>query len=66
MVPKFWLWRRQDMYVDYQSAQEAAAHISGIQLWITNEYRHSGIRDDGPKIVDTLLGMVRGTELAFQ
>lgn len=29
----------------------------------TNEYRHSGIRDDGTRIFDRLLGMVRETVL---
>lgn len=53
------------MYVDYHSAQETAAQVAGIQQWITNEYLHSAVRDDGSKIVDTLLGMTRGTDLKF-
>ncbi len=55
----------QDMYVDFSSAQETAAQVGAIQSWITNEYRHSGVRDDGEKIVETLLGMTRGTNLTF-
>ena len=51
--------------MDFHSAQETAAQVAGIQQWITNEYRHSGVRDDGAKIVDTLLGMTRGTNLTF-
>ncbi len=32
----------QDMYVDFNKAQETAGHIKGIQQWITNEFMHSG------------------------
>lgn len=55
----------QDMYVDYESAQETAAQVGGIQQWITNEYRHSGVRDDGARILEMLLGMTRGSVLTF-
>ena len=78
----------QDMYVDFDAAQETAAQVDGVQQWITNEYRcggvqkcscglrpqlarlripglmlipqhvrrHSGIRDDGLRIFETLNG----------
>lgn len=39
--------------------QETASHIRGLKLWVTNEYRHSGIRDDGARIFERLLGMAR-------
>ncbi len=39
--------------------QETASHIRGLKLWVTNEYRHSGIRDDGTRIFERLLGMAR-------
>ena len=32
-----------------------------MKVWVTNEYQHSGIRDDGYKILDQLLGMLDGT-----
>lgn len=41
------------------SPQETASSIRGIKLWTTNEYRHSGIRDDGSRIFERLLGMAR-------
>ena len=41
--------------------QASAAHIKGIRQYITNEYMHSGLRDDGPHIFEKLLGMTRGT-----
>lgn len=31
-----------------------------VQVWITNEFQHSGIREDGFFILDRLLGMLRG------
>jgi hypothetical protein len=30
-------------------------------VWSTSEYMHSGIRDDGAKIFERLLGMARGS-----
>ena len=29
-------------------------------LWVTNEFQHSGLRDDGEKIFETLLMMCNG------
>mmetsp|Transcript_14470 Transcript_14470/g.31400 ORF Transcript_14470/g.31400 Transcript_14470/m.31400 type:complete len:517 (+) Transcript_14470:56-1606(+) len=49
----------EDMYVDYHLSQVTASSIRGIRQWITNEYKHSGIRDDGARIFDRLLNMVR-------
>ncbi|KAG0336953.1 hypothetical protein BG004_007848 [Podila humilis] len=48
-----------DMYVDRQCSINTARGIQGIQLWITNEYMHSGIRDsDG--VLTKLFKMVNG------
>lgn len=57
------LFAAQDMYVDFNFAQDTASHIKGLKQWMTNEYYHSGIRDDGSRIFDRLLGMNRGTIL---
>jgi hypothetical protein len=51
------------MYVDYHLAQASAAHVPGLRQWHTSELKHSGIRDDGPRVLDRLLGMVRDTIL---
>lgn len=57
-----------DVYVERLLSEETAAMIGsapggvGMKVFVTNEYQHSGIRDDGHKILDKLLGMVRGTE----
>ncbi|EFJ41741.1 hypothetical protein VOLCADRAFT_84021 [Volvox carteri f. nagariensis] len=48
-----------DLYVDYDMAMETAGTIKGLKVWVTNEYRHSGIRDDGGRIFERLLGMAR-------
>lgn len=42
-------------------AQTAASppQVRGLRQWVTNEYKHSGIRDDGARILDRLLSMAR-------
>ena len=45
--------------------QASAARIAHIRQYITNEYMHSGLRDDGPHIFERLLGMTRGTVPLF-
>lgn len=35
------------------------AQVRGLRQWATNEYKHSGIRDDGARILDRLLSMAR-------
>eukprot|EP00922_Rhytidocystis_sp_ex-Travisia-forbesii_P046078 GHVS01068732.1.p1 GENE.GHVS01068732.1~~GHVS01068732.1.p1 ORF type:complete len:410 (+),score=75.24 GHVS01068732.1:1105-2334(+) len=49
-----------DMYVDLKASEEAAEQIANLRLWVTNEYQHSGLRDDGYSILGKLLWMVRG------
>jgi hypothetical protein len=53
----------EDMYVDFNLVQETVAGVGGARQWVTNEYKHSGIRDDGARIIDRLLGMVRDVVL---
>ena len=53
-----------DMYVDFDCAMRAVARggpLEGVQVWVTNEYQHSGLRDDGAVIVSKLLRMAKGT-----
>lgn len=49
-----------DMYVIRDFSLEVAAQIPSMKCWITNEYQHSGLRDDGYRILDRLLAMARG------
>jgi hypothetical protein len=47
------------MYVERAFSEETAQDIAGIKLWITNEYEHNGLRDDGEVILDRMLKMLR-------
>jgi len=49
-----------DMYVDRKLSEETASNISGIKLWITNEYEHDALRQEGEAVLDRLLAMLRG------
>jgi pimeloyl-ACP methyl ester carboxylesterase len=53
----------EDMYVDYDLASETASSLKSCRVWATSEYRHSGIRDDGARILERLLAMARGASL---
>jgi pimeloyl-ACP methyl ester carboxylesterase len=50
----------EDMYVESVFSKETAATIRGLSPWITNEYDHNGLRADGERILDRLIGMVHG------
>jgi len=54
-----------DMYVDFHSAMEVTRRGDGpleeCKVWVTNEYQHSGLRDDGGRIFCKLFGMAKGT-----
>ena len=47
------------MFVDFDLAAETASRIAGARVWSTSEYMHSGIREDGARIVSKLLSYVR-------
>ena len=49
-----------DMYVDIQFSEECARNIPGIKLYVTNEYKHNGIGDNGEYVLNRLLGMLHG------
>lgn len=53
----------EDMYVSFSLSEETAAEIAGCRLWVTSEYMHSGLRDDGPRVLEYLLGMLKGKKL---
>ncbi|KAK7340314.1 hypothetical protein VNO77_21016 [Canavalia gladiata] len=55
----------EDLYVNFKLAMETASQIAGIRLWITNEFMHSGLRDNGTKVIDHLLGMLNGRKPLF-
>ncbi len=58
-VPVAALAYAEDMYVARAFSEETAQHIGNLRLWLTNEYQHSGLRDDGERILGRLLELVR-------
>jgi hypothetical protein len=50
-----------DMYVERAFSEESASTIGGMKVWVTNEYEHNALRVDGDKVLDRLLGMLKGT-----
>jgi hypothetical protein len=49
-----------DLYVERAFAEETAAAIRGLRPWITNEYEHGALRNDGERVLDRLIDLVRG------
>lgn len=50
-----------DAFVDRTFSEETAALLPGMRPWLTDEYHHNGLRSDGGRILDRLLGLARGT-----
>ena len=50
-----------DMYVPRTLSLETAATIRGLRAWVTSEYDHDGLRVSDGRVLDRLIGMVRGT-----
>jgi pimeloyl-ACP methyl ester carboxylesterase len=49
-----------DMYVDRDDSLRTAAGIDGLRSWVTSEYEHDGLRNSDGRVLDRLIGMVRG------
>lgn len=49
-----------DLYVDPEQSLQTAREFPGIRVWHTNEFQHDGLRVAGDRILDRLIGMVRG------
>lgn len=49
-----------DMYVERYFSEKTAQRIQGMQVWVTNEYEHNGLRVNGEVILNRLLSMVHG------
>ncbi len=50
----------EDAYVDRAFSEETAALVPSMRPWVTNEYEHNGLRADGDRILDRLIGLARG------
>ncbi|WP_028927631.1 alpha/beta fold hydrolase [Pseudonocardia acaciae] len=48
-----------DMYVPFEPSLATARRVGALRPWITNEYHHDGIREDGATVLDKLLSLVR-------
>ena len=49
-----------DMYVDFECAMKLVQRgcpLEGVKVYVTNEYQHSGLRDDGANIINKLVAM---------
>ena len=47
-----------DLYVDAGLSLDTAGEVGNLQHWVTNEFEHDGIRQDG-KVFKRLLEMIR-------
>jgi pimeloyl-ACP methyl ester carboxylesterase len=50
----------RDAYVDRAFSEETAALVPSLRTWVTDEYEHNGLRADGARILDRLIGLARG------
>ena len=53
-----------DMYVDFDACVKVFARSGPMEkcnVWINNEYQHSGLRDNGAQIFEKLHGMATGS-----
>jgi pimeloyl-ACP methyl ester carboxylesterase len=50
-----------DPYVDRRFSEETAALVPSMRPWLTNAYLHNGLRLDGARILDRLIGLAHGT-----
>lgn len=52
-----------DMYVDFDACMRVTKRggpLENCKVFISNEYQHSGLRDDGANIFNKILGMAKG------
>lgn len=49
-----------DAFVDVGYSQATADLLPGMRRWVTDEYHHNGLRTDGGRILDRLIGLARG------
>ena len=53
-----------DLYVDFNACMKVCQRggpLEKCKVWMTNDYQHSGLRDDGATIFNKLLGMAKGS-----
>jgi len=50
-----------DPFGDRQFSEATADLLPGMRPWLTDEYLHNGLRSDGGRVLDRLIGLARGT-----
>jgi pimeloyl-ACP methyl ester carboxylesterase len=50
-----------DPFVVREFSEPTADLLPGMRRWLTDEYLHNGLRSDGARVLDRLIGLVRGT-----
>jgi hypothetical protein len=50
----------EDAYVDRVFSEQTALLVPSLRPWVTNEYEHNGLRADGERVLDRLIGLARG------
>ncbi len=50
-----------DPFVDRELSGRTADLLPGMRRWLTDEYLHNGLRSGGDRVLDRLIGLVRGT-----
>ena len=50
----------EDAYVPREHSERTARLVPTMRPWLTNEYEHNGLRADGGRILDRLIGLARG------
>ncbi|WP_313813140.1 alpha/beta fold hydrolase [Glutamicibacter sp.] len=51
-----------DVYVDRELSLRTASQVNGLQAWVTEDFHHDGIADEGPAIFRRLLAMTKGED----
>jgi hypothetical protein len=51
-----------DPFVDRTFSEQTADLPPGMRRWLTDEYLHNGLRSDGARVLDRLIGLARGAE----
>jgi pimeloyl-ACP methyl ester carboxylesterase len=50
----------EDQYVVREFSEETASSIHGLRPWLTNEFEHDGLRQEGALVLGRLLDLVQG------
>ena len=53
----------EDMFVDFKLAEQTIEKVCGVRQFVSNEYLHCGLRENGARIFGKLHGLIDGKEL---